>query len=63
MRDDEPRRTRLERRLRGPDATWKDDHLVRACLKGDERAWSALIQKYKNLIFSIPLKYGASQPD
>lgn len=63
MRDDEPRQTRLEQRLRGPDATWKDDRLVRACLKGDERAWSALIQKYRNLIFSIPLKYGASQED
>jgi RNA polymerase sigma factor (sigma-70 family) len=63
VRDDEPHRTRLERRLRGPDATWKDDRLVRACLKGNERAWSALIQKYKNLIFSIPLKYGASHDD
>jgi RNA polymerase sigma factor (sigma-70 family) len=59
---DEPRRTPLER-LRGPDATWKDDRLIRACLNGDERAWSALIQKYKNLIFSIPLKYGASHED
>lgn len=63
VRDDERRQTRLEQRLRGPDATWKDDRLVRACLKGDERAWSALIQKYRNLIFSIPLKYGASQED
>lgn len=63
MRGDEPSQTRPERRLRGPDATWKDDRLVRACLSGDERAWSALIQKYKNLIFSIPLKYGAGQED
>jgi RNA polymerase sigma factor (sigma-70 family) len=60
---DEPSQTRLERRLRGPDATWKDDRLIRACLNGDDRAWAALIQKYKNLIFSIPLKYGASQED
>jgi len=58
----EPRRTPLER-LRGPDTTWKDDRLVRACLNGDERAWSALIQKYKNLIFSIPVKYGAGPED
>lgn len=55
--------TGLERGLRGPIATWKDDRLVRACLNGDERAWSALIQKYKNLIFSIPVKYGASPED
>jgi RNA polymerase sigma factor (sigma-70 family) len=54
---------RIERRLRGPDATWTDDRLVRACLNGDERAWSALIQKYKNLIFSIPVKYGAGPED
>ena len=60
---DEPNPTRLERGLRVPDATWKDDRLVRACLNGDERAWSALIQKYKNLIFSIPVKYGAGQED
>jgi RNA polymerase sigma factor (sigma-70 family) len=36
---------------------------VRACLDGDERAWSALIDKYQNLIFSIPLKFGASRAD
>ena len=30
---------------------------------GNEQAWAALIDKYKNLIYSIPLKYGASQSD
>jgi RNA polymerase sigma factor (sigma-70 family) len=34
------------------------DHLVRECLNGNERAWSILIEKYKRLIFSIPIKYG-----
>jgi RNA polymerase sigma factor (sigma-70 family) len=63
VRGDEPSETRPDRKFRGPDATWKDDRLVRACLNGDDRAWSALIQKYKNLIFSIPLKYGAGQED
>jgi RNA polymerase sigma factor (sigma-70 family) len=47
----------------GPDTSWSDERLVRACLDGDERAWSALIDKYENLIFSIPLKYGASRAD
>jgi RNA polymerase sigma factor (sigma-70 family) len=47
----------------GPDASWSDERLVRACLDGDERAWSALIDKYENLIFSIPLKFGASRAD
>jgi RNA polymerase sigma factor (sigma-70 family) len=46
-----------------PDTTWDDERLVRACLDGDERAWSALIDKYQNLIFSIPLKFGASRAD
>ncbi len=37
--------------------------LVRQCLEGNEEAWSALIDKYKNLIFSIPIKYGFSSDD
>jgi len=36
---------------------------VRACLRGDDQAWSALIDKYKNLIYSVPIKYGASPED
>jgi RNA polymerase sigma factor (sigma-70 family) len=37
---------------------WPDERLVRECLKGSEEAWSSLIDKYKRLIFSIPIKYG-----
>jgi RNA polymerase sigma factor (sigma-70 family) len=33
---------------------------VEQCLLGSEEAWAALIEKYKNLIFSIPIKYGLS---
>ena len=39
-------------------ASWSDDRLVAACRKCDQQAWSALIDKYKNLIFSIPIKLG-----
>ena len=46
-----------------PGVTWSDERLVRACLKGNQQAWSALIAKYKNLIYSIPVKYGASPED
>jgi RNA polymerase sigma factor (sigma-70 family) len=46
-----------------PDKTWTDSRLVRDCLNGDERAWAALIAKYKNLIYSVPLKYGATPED
>jgi RNA polymerase sigma factor (sigma-70 family) len=50
-------------RIGAPGITWSDERLVRACLDGNEQAWSALIEKYKNLIYSVPLKYGASQSD
>jgi RNA polymerase sigma factor (sigma-70 family) len=59
----ETSKTRLPRAFRGPDVTWSDDRLVRACLKGNDQAWSVLIEKYKNLIYSIPVKYGASPAD
>jgi RNA polymerase sigma factor (sigma-70 family) len=42
---------------------WPDKRLVRGCLRGEEDAWSALIDKYKNLIFSIPIKYRFSADD
>jgi RNA polymerase sigma factor (sigma-70 family) len=40
-----------------------DDVLVRKCLSGDEQAWSILIEKYKNLIFSVAIKYRFSSED
>src|ERR1700680_4000605 len=38
-----------------------DERLLGRCLKGDQEAWSALIDKYKNLIYSIPVKLGMHQ--
>lgn len=35
-----------------------DPRLVKECLAGNEEAWSLLIDKYKALIYSIPVKYG-----
>lgn len=40
-----------------PSAHWPDRDLVAACLSGDERAWSAIIAKYKNLVYSAPVRY------
>src|SRR3954468_395876 len=40
-----------------------DGELVRQCLTGDETAWANLIDKYKNLIYSIPVRYGFSPED
>lgn len=42
---------------------WSDTRLVRECIRGNEEAWGALIDKYKRLIFSIPMKYELSQAD
>jgi RNA polymerase sigma factor (sigma-70 family) len=45
------------------EGSWPDSRLVRGCLQGDEEAWAALLDKYKNLIFSIPIKQGLARDD
>jgi RNA polymerase sigma factor (sigma-70 family) len=45
------------------ELSWSDTHLVRDALAGDEEAWLALIGRYKNLIYSIPVRYGLSRDD
>jgi RNA polymerase sigma factor (sigma-70 family) len=40
-----------------------DATLVKRCLSGQEEAWSQLIDKYKALIYSIPVKYGLPQQE
>jgi len=47
-----------------PPSLWDDDtSLVKKCLRGEEAAWSELVSKYRNLIFSVPIKYGFSQEE
>src|SRR5437763_12023620 len=46
-----------------PGNDWNNTHLVTACLAGDDRAWSVLLDRFKNLIYSIPLRYGATPQD
>src|SRR5438270_10038539 len=41
----------------------EDEWLVHGCIQGDPKAWEELIDKYKRLIYSIPIKYGASSAD
>ena len=48
---------RAAARKKTPPA-WNDTRLVKECLRGNEEAWSLLIDKYKALIYSIPVKYG-----
>lgn len=47
--------SKAEKRIRDG---WDDRQLVKECLAGNEEAWSQLIDKYKALIYSIPVKYG-----
>ena len=35
-----------------------DERLIALCCKGDQEAWADLVDKYKNLIYSIPIKLG-----
>jgi len=44
-------------------APLSDARLVKQCLAGSDAAWAMLIDKYKNLIFSIPIKYGFSRDE
>ncbi len=45
------------------EGSWSDTHLVREALHGNEEAWLVLIDRYKNLIFSIAVRYGLSRDD
>lgn len=40
-----------------PSVSWPDEKLVGLCLRGDEPAWRVLVDKYKNLVYSLILKY------
>ena len=51
---------RLRRRRRSSKS---DRELVRGCLNGGDDDWNLLIDKYKNLIFSIPIRYGLSREE
>jgi RNA polymerase sigma factor (sigma-70 family) len=42
---------------------WDDGRLVQACRDGDQEAWAVLIHRYRRLIFSIPMRYGAQPAD
>jgi RNA polymerase sigma factor (sigma-70 family) len=40
-----------------------DAELIEFCLQGDSASWEALIRKYQNLIYSVPLKHRLSAQD
>lgn len=43
--------------------TKSDNDLVKGCLRGQQDDWNCLVDKYKNLIFSIPIRYGLSREE
>jgi len=55
---EQPRQNSKESVRKVRSVGWSDERLVRECLHGNDEAWSELIDKYKNLIYSIPLKHG-----
>ena len=54
-----PATTRLPASIepRVPSVSWPDEELVFECLQGNEAAWAALVEKYRNLVYSVPVKY------
>jgi RNA polymerase sigma factor (sigma-70 family) len=54
----------LFRKKASAASEWKSDReLVQGCLQGRQDAWNFLVDKYKNLIFSIPIRYGLSREE
>jgi RNA polymerase sigma factor (sigma-70 family) len=41
----------------------RDEWLVKECLKGNQNAWDAILEKYQKLIYSVPIRYGLSVGD
>ena len=46
-----------------PGSDWTNARLVEECLRGNQQAWHVLVNRYKNLIYSIPFRYGAPHQD
>jgi RNA polymerase sigma factor (sigma-70 family) len=42
---------------------WDDARLVEGCVGGNQDAWTSLVNRYRRLIYSIPLRYGATPED
>jgi RNA polymerase sigma factor (sigma-70 family) len=46
-----------------PWTEWPDADIIDACLDGNEKAWQALVARYKRLVYSVPVKWGLSPED
>lgn len=43
--------------------SYSDPELISLCLKGDARAWEALILRYRRLIYSVPVRFSFEPAD
>lgn len=48
---------------RDDDLVGEVTSLVRRCQRGDDKAWSALVARYQNLVYSIPRRMGLGADD
>jgi len=46
-----------------PTPAWNDKDLVRECLVGNQQAWAAIVEKYKGLVYSVPVRYRMAPQD
>jgi RNA polymerase sigma factor (sigma-70 family) len=46
-----------------PESSAGDQELIQRCLNGEELAWECLVERYKRLIYSIPIKNGCQSSD
>lgn len=56
-------RTSNEPRVAEQLIRWSDERLVKECLKGNQDAWTAIVERYRRLIYSVAIKYGLSSED
>ena len=42
---------------------WTDEYLVEECLRGNQEAWHAVVERYKHLVYSAPIKYRMEPQD
>ncbi len=45
-----------------PEA-WTDEDLVEECLRGNQEAWCRVVEKYKTLVYSAPMRYRMEPQD
>lgn len=53
----------ISRAVKKSSGAWSEQRLVKECLSGSEEAWAFFVERYKALIYSVPVKYGLPQQE